>query len=355
VDLFYDLRFDQAIAAAQSLDARYPESPAGQFYLSVVYYQRYLLEDPHREETFNRFEAASHVALKKAERLEKKSPAVSHYYKGAVLGFQARTYIAQRRYAAAIPKAREGVAQLKKALELDPSLKDANLGLGLYYYFLDKLPPAAKPFAYMMIGMWGDRSKGLNLLSEVASKGGAARREAESVLAAIYASQREQKWDDAIPMLTDLMTLYPHNPRYRLSLAYAYQRKGLWDKSLQVSDPEGAWIKDLDPLIRERTQAIARYRAIEDHLFLGQWQEAVILLDRLESETVPPRMEDWVALRRGNVLDAQGRRSDAAAYYSHIDDPKARGLADCFIKAPFPDGPRDVMPNRWPLSNIPTQ
>jgi hypothetical protein len=355
VDLFYDLRFNQAIAAAQSFDARYPESPAGQFYLCVIYYQWYLLEDPHLEETYRRFEDASNSALKKAESIEKTSPAVSHYYKGAVLGFQARTYIAQRRYAAAIPKAREGAAQLKKALELDPSLTDANLGLGLYYYFLARLPPAAKPFAYMMIGMWGDREKGLDLLTGVALKGGAARREAESVLAPIYASQREQKWNEAIPLFEELMSLYPHNPRYRLSLAYVYQRQGLWDKSLEVSDPDGLWIKDLDPFIKERTHQLVRYRAIEDNLFLGRWQAAVILLDQLESGTVPLRMEDWVALRRGNALDAQGRSADAAAYYSQITDPKARGLADIFLKTPFPDGPRDVMPNHWPLSNIPEQ
>jgi tetratricopeptide (TPR) repeat protein len=207
----------------------------------------------------------------------------------------------------------------------------------------------------MMIGMWGDREKGLDLLTGVALKGGAARREAESVLAPIYASQREQKWNEAIPLFEELMSLYPHNPRYRLSLAYVYQRQGLWDKSLEVSDPDGLWIKDLDPFIKERTHQLVRYRAIEDNLFLGRWQAAVILLDQLESGTVPLRMEDWVALRRGNALDAQGRSADAAAYYSQITDPKARGLADIFLKTPFPDGPRDVMPNHWPLSNIPEQ
>jgi tetratricopeptide (TPR) repeat protein len=321
----------------------------------VACYQRYLLEDPPRSETFKQFEAASATAFEKAKKLERTAPALSHYYQGAALGFQARTLIAQRHYTSAIPKARQGVAQLKKALELDPSLEDAKLGLGLYYYFLDSVPSASKPFAYLMIGMWGDRAKGLALLTEVSAKGGAARREAQSILAAIDASQREQKWAEAVPLFKELMSLYPHNPRYRLSLAYVYQRQGLWDKSLEVSDPEGSWIKELDPMIRERAQAVARYRAVEDHLFDGQWAQAVVLLDRLESSALPPGTEDWVALRRGNTLDAEGRTADAASYYNLVKSRKARALAETFLKRPFPDGSHDVMPNRWPLSNIPLQ
>ena len=355
VDHFYDLQFDRVIPEVQALEARDPESPVGPFYTSVACYQRFLLEDPPRPETFRQFEAASAMAFEKARKLEKSSPAISHYYQGAVLGFQARTFIAQGRYAAAIPKARQGVAQLKKALELDPTLEDAKLGLGLYYYFLDRVPPAAKPFAFLMIGMWGDRAKGLALLKEVSEKGGAARREAESILAAIDASQREQKWDEAVPLFAELAGLYPHNPRYRLSLAYVYQRMGLWDKSLEVSDPEGQWIKELDPMLKERAQALARYRAAENQLFSGRWAEAVILLDRLESDALPPDMEDWVALRRGNTLNAQGRPADAAACYNLIKNRKARGLAEIFLKTPFPDGPRDVMPNHWPHPNIPLQ
>ena len=126
-------------------------------------------------------------------------------------------------------------------------------------------------------------------------------------------------------------------------------------KPLEVSDPEGRWIKELDPMIQPHAQALARYRAVENNLFSGRWAEAVVLLDRLESDTLPSGMEDWVALRRGNALDAQGRPADAGSYYATIKGRKARALADIFIKTPFPDGPRDVMPNRWPLSNIPLQ
>lgn len=355
VDLFYDLQFDRAAAKAHDLGVRYPGYPAGSFYESVAAYQKYLLEDPPSAATFKQFEEASDKALEEARALASSSPAISHYYQGAVCGFQARAYVAQRRYAAAVPKARQGVAELQKAIQLDPSLIDAKLGLGMYYYFLSKVPPAMRPLAYMMVGMWGDRAKGIALMREVADKGRAAQREAQSILASIDASQREQKWDDALKLLQPLMERYPHNPRYRLKLIYVLQREGLWDKAAEAANSDGAWIKDLDPLIKARAQAVARYRSAESLIFADHWQEAVVQLDRLESEDVPTALIDWVALRRGNALDAQGRHADAAAYYSGIHDKKALGLAEIFLKTPYPAGPRDVMPSHWPVSNIPTE
>jgi len=355
VDLFYDLQFDAAFRAAQELDGKYPDSPAGLFYLSVAYYQRYLLEDPPSENTISQFWKTSDQALAKAVKLEKQAPALSHYYQGGILGFQARELVAQKRYARAIPKARQAANHLTKALELDPSLVDAKLGLGLYYYFLDRLPSAAKPIARLMIGMWGDRAKGLAYLREAAQKGGAGRREVESILAAIAASQWEQNWTEAQTLLTGLVKAYPHNPRFRLSLVYVYQRQGRWLLAAETADPEGSWIAGLDPFVKARAEELARYRAAENWLFADRWQEAVIQLDRIESGAVTNGLQDWVALRRGNALDAQGRPADAGSYYSLIRDQKAKALAEQFQITPFPAGPRDVMPNRWPLSNIPGQ
>jgi len=355
VDAIYDLQFDRAEKAAVDLSARYPDSPAGDFYRSVGYYQRYLIEDPPQAQTLDAFFKANDLALKKAARLTPQSPAMGHYYKGAALGFEARVYIAQKHFTSAVPAARQGVKELAEAIRLDPSLIDAKLGLGMYDYFLDRIPPAAKPVTFVMVGLWGNRPKGLALLREVAEKGGASRPEAQFILAAIDASQKEQKWDEAERLFRTLKEHYPHNPRYRMKLVYVLQRKGLWEEAAQIADPEGAWIQTLDPIVRQRAQSSARYRAAENLLFAGHWQDAVILLDRLESADISPAMEDWVALRRGNSLDAQGRSGDAAAYYNAIQGKKAKALAEIFEKHPFPDGPRDVMPAHWPLPNIPLE
>ncbi len=353
VDLFYDLQFEQAVTAAKVLTEKYPGYPAGVFYQSVAYYQRYLLEDPPQRQTFDTFLGLSQAALAKAIALMPSNPAISHYYQGAALGFQARAYVSQKKYAAAIPKARQGATHLKKALMLDPQLEDANLGLGMYYYFLDRVPVAAKPFAYLFVGIKGDRQRGLALLERVAEKGHAASMEAKSILAAIYASEKEKRWDESLLLYKSLMELYPHNPRYRLKLIYVMQREGFWDTAVEVMDAEGDWIKNLDPLVQSRAHELARYRTAENLLFAGRYEEALGALERLESMHPAGLIGDWTALRKGNYWDAIGQSDKAKKVYETIKDKKAASLVEKFIQAPFPNGPRDVMPNRWPISTVP--
>ena len=353
IDQFYDLQFVQAQQSANRLEAIDPKSPAGSFYRSVAYYQRYLLEEPRDPRTFQLFLEASNLSYRKALRLMGSLPAMSHYYQGAALGFQARAFVTRGHYAAAIPRARKGAEHLTKALELDPSLIDADLGLGMYYYFLSRVPPAAKPFAYLMIGMWGDREKGLALLLRVAKEGHAARREAQSILSAIYGSQREQQWDLALPYLRELMNRYPHNPRYRLSAVYILERKGAWKEAAEMAAPDSDWLDMLDPMIRAQADAIARYRVAENRLFEGQTREAGRWLEGLAGQAASPTIKEWFALRWGNYWDAMGQRERAMSYYQSIHAKHPRKLADQFMATPFPSGPRDVMPNRWPLSSIP--
>lgn len=353
VDHFYNLEFDDARADALRLEKEHPGHPAGAFYTGVSLFQEYLLEYPPQDETLTRFEKTMRRTLAEARALEKTDPAISHYYQGAALGFLARVAVARHHWAAAIPKARQGRAHLEKAVALDPTLEDAYMGLGMYDYFADRLPAAVKPFAYLMVGMWGNRQRGLAYLQRTREHGSAARMEATSILAAIYASQNEQAWETSRALFKELAERYPRNPRYRLGLAYVLEREGRWDNALAVLDRDGEWLNALDPLVRPTAEASVRLRAAEDLLFLGRYAEADVELKRLEDHPQAPFLADWLALRRGNWLDAMGRRAEACASYKKIKLKKPADLGRQFIEAAFPAGPRDVLPNFWPLPVVP--
>jgi lipoprotein NlpI len=353
VDHFYNLEFDRAQEDAAQLEMEHPSHPAGAFYNGVAIFQQYLLEYPPQESTLTHFEQTMQRTLMEARALEATDPALSHYYQGAALGFLARVAVARHRYAAAIPKARQGRIHLEKAIALDPHLEDAYMGLGMYDYFADRMPAAVKPFAYLMMGMWGNRERGLKYLNRTREYGHAARMEATSILAAIYASQSEKRWEDARPLFSELSARYPKNPRYRLGLAYVLQREGRWADALEVLDRKGTWLSALHPLARPTAEASIHLRAAENLLFLNRYPEADQELKHLEISPQIPFLADWLYLRRGNWLEAMGRKNEAAALYEKIRLKKPAELAVKFLKTPFPDGPRDVMPNRWPLPVVP--
>jgi hypothetical protein len=344
VDLFYGHDFERAAPAAAALTARHPGHPAGPLLEGIVAYQRWVAEGLRGENEWKAVDRELSLAISEAEAFDQVSPAESNYYLGAALGFRARGLAAQHRFIRAVPDAASSLKHLKKALELDPSLTDALLGLGMYHYFAARMPPAARPFARLLTGESGDRERGLAELRSVADSTGAARMEARAVLSSILSKNDEADWTGAEKLLAELMTRYPRNPLYRLRRAYVAERLGDLDRAAALADPDGAWIAALHPGLRDNARAWARYRLAEIRLTQGRDDEAEKFLDLLDTKKAPRGLADWIWLRRANLDDARGRRGAAEAAYAQIKEREAGADAKLFLKTPFPGGPRDFAP-----------
>jgi hypothetical protein len=342
VDLFYDMRFEQARAGADALAAKHPHHPAGDFYRSVSSYQRWVAEGMRSTDTYRAFELDSKAAEKSAEALMGSNPAEAHYYLGAALGFRSRANVAQKNFFRALPDGASAVKHLKKALALDPSLSDARLGMGMFHYFAARMPSGAKPFARLLIGESPDRALGLEELWSVARSTGVARWEARSVLAAILSKEDEADWAGAEALLAELAARYPHNPIYRIRRAYVAERRGDFDAAVTLADPDGKWFDSLNPTVREPARAWALYRAAESRLLQGRAAETSAWLAALDGIPHPRGMKDWILLRRANLLDFQGKTREADDLYGKIKDKKPSELAGRFRKDRYPAGPKDA-------------
>lgn len=344
VDLFYGHDFDRAAPAAAALEARHPGHPAGPLFSAIVKYQLWVAEGLREDGSWDAVDRDLSRAVAAAKGMAAASPAESHYYLGAALGFRARGLAARRRFFRALPDAAASLRELKLSLALDPAREDARLGLGMYHYFAARMPPAAKPFARLLTGERGDRDKGLAELWSVANSSGAARMEARAVLSMILSKPDEADWAGAEKLLAELMARYPRNPVYRLRRTFVAERRGEWEAAAALADPDGKWIAALHPGLRLNARAWALYRAAECRLLQGRLAEAEKLLARVDDRRAPKGLGDWLRLRRGNLADARGRRDEARAAYAGVRDKEAARLARRFLKRPFPDGPRDVAP-----------
>jgi tetratricopeptide (TPR) repeat protein len=344
VDLFYAHDFDRAAPAAAALETRHPGHPAGPLFLAVVEHQRWVAEGMRDDGSWNAVDRDLSRAIKAAKDFEKTSPALSHYYLGAALGFRARGLGSQRRYVRAVRDASSALAHLKKALELDPSLQDARLGLGMYHYFAARMPPAARPFARLLMGEPGDRDRGLAELWTVANSDGVARMEARAVLSSILSRGVEGDWKGAETLLAELMPRYPRNPIYRLRRAYVAERLDELDRAAELADPDGTWIAALHPGLRDNARAWSRYRLAEVRLVQGRYDEAERLLRLLDPDKAPKGLGPWIRLRVANLDDARGRRGAAVYAYEQIKEREAGADARLYLQTPFPGGPRDFAP-----------
>jgi tetratricopeptide (TPR) repeat protein len=107
---------------------------------------------------------------------------------------------------------------LERALELDPSLEDAHFGIGLYHYYADVAPAAAKILRWLLFLPGGDRVKGLQEMLQARQRGALLRGEADYQLHLIYLWY-ERDTARALELLQELDARYPSNPLFMRRIA----------------------------------------------------------------------------------------------------------------------------------------
>jgi hypothetical protein len=125
-----------------------------------------------------------------------------------------------------VAAAREGAAikaALERALQLDPALNDAYFGIGIYHYYADIVPAAAKVLRWLLFLPGGDRATGLQEMLQARDRGELLRGEADFQLAVIYLWY-EHKTEMALTMLGGLDARYPNNPLFLQSIAEAREK-----------------------------------------------------------------------------------------------------------------------------------
>ena len=230
IRLMYSGKTDQAITLAHNLEAARPEHPLG--YLieaDVLWWKIYcnLLERKYNTiDSWSRQRAPepdddAYLALAdKVTRLAEASIAKSdsaemELYVG--LGYASRARLVGLRYEK-MATARAGVEARKhllRCLELDADMADANLGLGLYNYYVDTLSGMAKVLRFFMGIPGGDKHVGLRQLETAATKSEMVQIEARFNMAK---DLRNYDFDyaRASTAAAPLISEFPENPLFLL-------------------------------------------------------------------------------------------------------------------------------------------
>jgi Flp pilus assembly protein TadD len=120
-----------------------------------------------------------------------------------------------------VAAAREGKKikdALEHALQLDPSLNDAYFGIGLYHYYADIAPPAAKLLRFLLFLPGGNRLQGLKEMLQARDQGEVLKGEADYQLAIVYLWY-ERNTAQALEILERLDAEYSNNPLFLQQIA----------------------------------------------------------------------------------------------------------------------------------------
>jgi tetratricopeptide (TPR) repeat protein len=222
---------DGSIRTFQQIRREHPESPLGYlFEADATWWKIYLttgnLVDPDVFDVVskaaspydNTFLSLAQQAIRLADARvhARQDPARSLLDEGMAYGLLARFY---GLHDSDLPTARAGKkmrALLLRALQIDPNLTDAYLGVGIYNYFVDTLPEIVKLLKFVIGLPGGSREVGLQQLELAATKGDLVRGEAGFYLAKDFSRSNEQEYAKSLALFQELAKQYPDNPLWTL-------------------------------------------------------------------------------------------------------------------------------------------
>jgi hypothetical protein len=201
----------EARSAAQELQRRYPDHPAGFLIESETYWWE-AQEDPGNRKIEDAYYHAQEVAQTTAERAIQ----AGKYHKPELLAYMASAHASYARfqvtqkgaYFAALRAGLRAHEFAEQVYALDKNYYDIYVGLGAFNYFTGTLPAVIKPFA-TLLGARGDKNLGIEQLQTAIQRARYARTEARIVYYTALLSNKE--YPVAFPILEGLTSDYPDN------------------------------------------------------------------------------------------------------------------------------------------------
>jgi hypothetical protein len=206
---------------------------------------------------------------------------------------------------------------LERALELDPGLEDAHFGLGMYRYYADIAPTAAKVFRFLLLLPGGDRKAGLEQMLRARARGRLLQGEADYQLQIIYLWY-EQQTARSLNILESLRQHYPGNPLF-LSETARIQDEYLHDTTASLDSWRNLLASAREqrsnaPVLAETQARLAIARHLDglhqtDHA-IEQLESVIALRPQAPHASLP-----LAYLRLGEAHDRLGERAAALAAY----------------------------------------
>ena len=227
---YYNLEYDQAIQDFQKAWEERPDEPnAINHLLEAELFQELYKHNAldTRLYTKERFLSSKHVPIdpvvkKRFTELFQRALAASDkrlrtnprdvqalYSRGVTQGLES-TYLAvgEHSFWSALRHALAARNDHEEVLKLQPGFTDAKTIVGAHEYVVGSLSTPAKVMVGI-VGIRGDKNKGLRMLAEAGKAGGDSSTDANVTLALFL--RREQRYQEAIEVVRGLTRDHPHN------------------------------------------------------------------------------------------------------------------------------------------------
>jgi tetratricopeptide (TPR) repeat protein len=336
-DHFYNLEFDQAVTLFSSLVRKDPGNADFHNHLAQAILYREMLRAGAleselvtggnaflRREKMNpspedqrRFLTAVDAAVRisKEALSRNEANADAHYTLGVAHALRSNyNFLVRKAWIDSLRDATAAREAHQRVLKLDPARVDARLIEGVHDYSISYLPWHYRLLGFLA-GFRGDREGGIRTVQLVAREGVRNKVDAQILLAVIY--RREQRFQDAVDLLRELIPRYPRNYLFRWELAQMYSDLGDETAALEA-------VAQVERLKRQGSPGFAGvlpekilYFRATILFWYRHWAESAAAFQVVTARAaeLDPHTGVTAWMRLGQSLDMLGRRKEALAAY----------------------------------------
>ena len=316
-DTIFDAQFDEVPAELERACPPAPNEVCRVLDAVALWWQIQLNPlDPALDEEF--LERINY-AIAGAETWTTREPqrAEAWFYLGGAYGARVQWRVLRGERLAGARDGKRIKEALEKALALDPDMHDAWFGIGLYHYYADVAPTAAKVLRWLLFLPGGDRVKGLQEMLRARNEGALLRSEADYQLHILYLWYEDDP-PRALELLESLRQRHGSNPHFLQRIA---EVQDVYQHDLTAS--LRSW--------RELYDAARHHQVTQEHMAETRARLGMALqLDRLfETDLAIEHLRAVIASRPatpfgaaaqaqvqlGDALNRMGRHDEAAAAY----------------------------------------
>ncbi|HVJ04849.1 MAG TPA: hypothetical protein VM578_04205 [Candidatus Saccharimonadales bacterium] len=333
-DELYNMDYDPAIRDFGKLQSEYPNDPFTSNYLLAAELfkelnrigaldtetysgESFLTSKARRPLDLARqkriFDLIAHVESLCAARLQKNpNDTDALYARGVARGFRS-TYIgmAQKSWMPAIRSALASRRDHERVLQLDPGYVDAKMAVGIHNYIVGSLNWAGR-VAVALVGVTGNRQKGLDYLREVVRSHGTSSNDAALALSLFL--RREQRYPEALELVSRISHEYPRN--FLVVVEYAHLlnaaghgREAIAQYSLILEKGKEGKYSTFQPELAAWGLGVSS-RGQRD------FEQAASAFDLVTTcKDADPRLIDRAYVAAGEMYDLLGHREQALARY----------------------------------------
>ncbi len=336
-DHFYNLEYAQAIATFERAIAAHPESPDLHNHLAetLVFEEMFrngaleselvsgsnsflrrpkLNPTPEMEKRFLD-EVARAMSLAEARLQKNPKDTGAMYALGIAYGLRSNYYwVVKKSWRDSLKDATSSRRLHNRITELEPNNVDARLVQGLHDYIVGSLPWTWRTLGFL-VGVHGDKEKGIRTVEDVAAHGKLNRVDAEIFLCALY--RRENQPKKAVPVVADLIRRFPRNFLLRMELSQMYSMAGDKEHALAALEEVAALKRRPAPGFERLPLEKIWFHQGTIEFWYNDLDRALENLKKVTAAADDVDLSTGVSawLRIGQIYDMQHRRAQAVEAY----------------------------------------